>query len=170
MQRRVRGSLGGTHIHRVLGERLFRDALWIHDKRAIAGGVSLGLFISLTPTIPLQMLLAASGAIYFRVNLPIALALCWVTNPVTAVPIYLYEWRLGRYILEEMALVGDFFDLYPFEHGMGRVLRNAAYVCTGSLVVASGAAIAANIAVRLLWRAVAHAPLPRRLTKHKDKQ
>jgi uncharacterized protein len=151
---RMRKLLSGGWIHRTLGERLFHGHLWAHDKRAVAGGLALGLFIAFTPTIPLQMLLAAMGAIHFRVNVPIALAACWVTNPLTAGPIYLTSWRVGRYIIQNIGVVHDFFDSF----GPGRmnaVVKQSAYLWTGSLLFASVAALVAYLVVIALWRIVA---------------
>lgn len=150
-QERVRERVRRTHLSRLLGERLFRNYLWVHDKRAIAGGLTLGVFIAFTPTIPFQMLLAACGALYFRVNLPIALAACWITNPVTAVPIYLYAWRLGTFVLEEVVLIEELFDFYPLGSRMGSVVAQSAYLWAGSLIFATCAALIANLSVRALW-------------------
>lgn len=107
--------------------------------------------MAFTPTIPLQMLLAGIGAVYFRVNLPVALASCWVTNPITAVPIYYSAMRLGRYTLENVILIEDLFDFYALNRGFSGIVRRSAYLWTGALIYGTLAAAAANIAVRLLW-------------------
>jgi len=150
-QRQIKRWLRGTYIYRVFGEKLFHNRLWVHDRRAVAGGLALGLFVALTPTIPLQMLLAACGAIYFRLNLPIAVTACWVTNPLTLAPIYLTAWRLGRYVLEEVVFIEDFFDFYTQETRIGSVVRQSAYLWTGSLILGASAAVLAYVAVRLIW-------------------
>ena len=151
-QERTRRQLMDTHIYRVLGERLLHDYLWVHDKRAIAGGFSLGLFVAFTPTIPFQMLIAACGALYFKVNLPIALLMCWVTNPLTAYPIYRFALRIGRYVVEKTPLISDVFDLYAFQAGMARaIILYAVYLCVGSLIISTTAALTANATVRTLW-------------------
>ncbi len=87
----IRNSIKGTYVHRILGENLFRHYLWVHDRRAIKGGLVLGVFVALTPTIPFQMLLAALGALPWKLNLAVALVACWITNPITLVPIYLFS-------------------------------------------------------------------------------
>lgn len=152
-QARIRRSIKGTYIHRLLGEKLFGKYLWVHDRRAISGSMALGVFIALTPTIPFQMLLAALGALKLRVNLPLALAACWITNPLTSAPIYLFCWRWGRYLLEESFLISDLFHIYSFEdHGrLGSFLKHSAYLWAGSLTVAAFCAAIAYLAVHLFW-------------------
>ena len=150
IQEKMRKRLPGTWIHQTLGERLFHGHLWVHDQRAVAGGLAIGLFVAFTPTIPLQMFLAAVGAIYFRVNIPIALAACWVTNPLTAGPIYLASWKIGRYILENVMVTENVFGFF----GQGRmhsVVKQSAYLWTGSLVFASLAAMLAYWVTVLFW-------------------
>ena len=150
-QKRMKKRLRETYVYRVFGEKLFHSRLWVHDQRAIAGGLALGMFIAFTPTIPLQMLLAACGALYFRLNLPIALAACWVTNPVTMAPIYMTAWKVGRYILEEVAFVEDTFDLFSQRTRIGSIIRHSAYLWTGSLILATCVATLSYIVARLAW-------------------
>ena len=150
-QERMRETLRASHVYHILGERVFAKYVWIHDRRAISGGLALGVFIALTPTIPFQMLLAAVGALYFRVNLPIALATCWITNPVTAVPIYVFAWRLGRDILENVIVIEWLFGLYPLEGATGRIIRQTAYLWAGSLCLATLGAGFAFFFVKAVW-------------------
>jgi len=152
-QRRIKESLKGTYLYRLLGERLFTRYVWVHDRRAISGGLAVGVFVALTPTIPLQMFLAALGALRWKVNLVVALAACWITNPLTAVPIYVVAWRLGRFILEDAAFFESLFDIYSFESSIrfGAMFRQSAYLWTGSIIMASGASLFAYVAVHLLW-------------------
>ncbi|MBN1865840.1 DUF2062 domain-containing protein [Candidatus Sumerlaeota bacterium] len=147
MKKRLRGAW----LHRVFGEHLLRAHLWVHDRRAIAGGLALGLFVAFTPTFPAQMLLAALGAIYFRVNLPVALTACWVTNPLTLGPVYLASWRLGRFILEKGLAIDGVLDVFFHAGRMRSIAKQSACLWTGSLVLASVAALLAYGAVWVFW-------------------
>lgn len=147
----MRHALRNTLVHRLLGERIFHQQMWRFEVNAMAGGVSLGLFIAFTPTIPFQMLLAAIGAIALRFNLPISLAACWVTNPFTALPIFLTSRQLGRYLLADSWLTGFILDLFGFESKTGLFMENSLYLWAGSLIFALIAAIAGNIAIRAVW-------------------
>lgn len=87
------------HKHlRVFGERLTDPNLWHLNRRCVANGAFIGLFCALLP-IPFQMFPAGMLAIFFRANMPIAIALVWVTNPLTAVPVWYGTYRLGSYLL-----------------------------------------------------------------------
>lgn len=59
----------------------------------------VGVFWAFMP-VPLQMLFAAIVALWVRCNLPIALTLVWITNPLTLGPIYYSTYLLGTWLLE----------------------------------------------------------------------
>lgn len=131
---------------------MFTRVFWRVDCRSIAGGLAIGLFVAFTPSIPFQMFLAACGAIYFKVNLPIALAACWVTNPLTAVPIYTAAWKLGKHVVENVVPVREAFNAYQIEGRAARIIRQGFYLWTGSLIFSVVSAVTANVAVRILWK------------------
>lgn len=139
LQRRMRRSLRASAARRVFGERVFHRRLWRWGRHDIAGGLALGLFVAFTPTFPFQMLLAATGALFFRVNLPLALLACWVTNPATVTPIYVAAWKCGRLFLTETAFLGRWMDLYAPPGASGQIIRHALYLWTGSLLFATTA-------------------------------
>jgi len=147
----LRKSLKQTYLYRIWGHRLFAKVLWKTDKRSISGGLALGLFVAFTPTIPFQMLLAVCGGLYFRVNLPIALAACWVTNPLTALPIYSAAWTLGKYIVHNAIPVEEALQTYQMEGKTAMLIRQGFYLWTGSLIFSLVSALTANVAVRALW-------------------
>ena len=92
-----------THIKnhprlQFFGKLLHDPNLWHLHRRPIAGGVAVGLFAAFVP-IPLQMLLAAALAIWFRVNLPLSVSLIWLTNPITIPPLFYLIYSLGNFLL-----------------------------------------------------------------------
>lgn len=162
----MRHSLRDTYVHRLFGERIFHPHIWGFDINSLAGGLSLGLFVAFTPTIPFQMLLCAVAAIVMRVNLPIALAACWVTNPVTALPFYLTARQLGHCLLKNSRLTGFVLDIFGFETRTGHFMENALYLWAGSLIFSIIAAVLGNIAIRALWH-LTHR-LKEKIIRHDD--
>ncbi len=143
-----------SYLHRVFGRHIFSHDLWQLDARCLAGGISLGLFIALTPTIPFHMMLACVGVLYFRVNLPAALLACWaVSNPLTAVPIYVMDWRVGRSVLQSLPFMNHFLAAYA-DGKHGTIVTTSFYLWTGSLLLAAAAALASNLLLRWLWKEV----------------
>jgi uncharacterized protein len=153
-QKQLRESLKDTYLYRICGEKLWAAVLWRTDKRSIAGGLTLGVFIAFTPTIPFQMILVGLGALYFRVNLPIALTACWITNPLTVIPIYGASWKLGKYVIQNIDLFQEIIDAYLNQGRPALMIRQTIYLWTGSLIIASFTALCTNILVRGLWNFV----------------
>jgi len=82
-------------------EAWFVHLLHLSDSaHRIAFGVGIGTFIALTPTIGAQMLLTVLVATLLRANKVSGVPMAWITNPLTAVPIYSFNYVVGR------ALVG----------------------------------------------------------------
>lgn len=87
------------HRHlRHLGALLHDENLWHLNKRSVAGGVAAGLFWCMIP-MPAQMVAAALSAIFFRINLPISVALVWLTNPLTIPPVFYFNYLVGNWLL-----------------------------------------------------------------------
>lgn len=84
----------------ILGDILHDPNIFHLTKRSAAGGVAWGLFWACVP-IPGQMLVSALCAIYFRVNLPLAVVLVWITNPLTIPPYLFLAYKTGTVLLNE---------------------------------------------------------------------
>ncbi len=84
---------------RFLGEALHRPYLWVMNRRSLAMACAIGLFVAFIP-VPGQMALAALGAVWFHGNLPVSVALVWLTNPVTMPPIFYLTYKLGTWLLQ----------------------------------------------------------------------
>jgi hypothetical protein len=150
-QRKMKVGMRGTYIYRTLGKRLLHSHLWAMDKGALAGGLSLGLFVAFTPTIPFQMLTCAIGALIFRVNLPIAWAACWITNPATIVPFYAAWYKIGEYMFGRFDFLGDMLDQFRLHRTIKQAILGGIYLWAGSMTFALPGAVAGHAIVRGLW-------------------
>lgn len=65
----------------------------------IALGVALGVFVAFTPTVGLQMIIAAGLATLLHANRLAAVLPVWITNPVTVIPIYCFNYWIGRLVM-----------------------------------------------------------------------
>jgi len=68
------------------------------NRRMVSKAVFIGLFIAFIP-MPMQMLAVIAMMPFFKFNVPIALAMCWLSNPFTMPPMYYMEYLTGSYIL-----------------------------------------------------------------------
>ena len=148
----MKHGLRDGRLHRLLGERMFHPHVWGLDENSLAGGLALGLFIAFTPTIPFQMLLCVIGATLLRVNLFCALAAIMITNPFTAVPIYLAANRLGHALCDVTGLGVSTAAMFGFEGRTGKFMEVGLYLWTGCLVFSAVSACLGYAAVRAAWR------------------
>lgn len=129
------------------GDVLFHYTLWHPTRRSIQRGFFIGLFCS-APPIPLQIPIVAGLCIKFQANLPLALSLVWVTNPITIVPITLFEYWLGSRLLDIIRVV----DMTGMSEQMEFQFHNAIALLLGVLVLGMCAGITGYIVSGLVWR------------------
>ena len=113
--------------------------LWRLNCTGISRGTVIGLFVAFIP-LPFQMIIAAFLSLLCRANLPIALALTWITNPFTFVPINYFIYWVGKKILGESVE-----NMTVSASQLGK-----AYFI-GLPVVAIGAATLGYFIIRLVW-------------------
>ena len=99
--------LRGIKALRLLGEWIYEPNLWHINRHSTSLAFFVGLFVAFMP-IPSQMVLASFLSIWLRCNLPIAVGLCWITNPVTMGPIFWFTYKLGALVLGESAQAQSF--------------------------------------------------------------
>ena len=86
-----------------LTKPLFERDLWHPCRHTVAGALSIGLFCAMLP-LPFQMLLAALASMRARVNIPVSMAACWVTNPFTHPPLIALQINFGHWIREHVQI------------------------------------------------------------------
>ena len=139
-----------TFLGRVFGQLLLDPELWHLGRSSVARAVSIGLFMAWVP-VPFQMILAAGGAILARCNLAVAVALVWVSNPVTVAPLFYAAHELGAWVLDRPP--GDFrieLSLRWLLDELGKVWEP---LLLGCLVLGVASAVLGQILIRLAWRA-----------------
>lgn len=133
----------------LLGKPLQNPNLWYLNRDSVAGGVSIGLFFAFVP-VPFQMLLAAATAVAFGRNLPIAVLMVWVSNPVTMAPLFFAAYKLGTWILDETPRAIEFsISLHWLATKFSIVWKP---FLLGCLILGVGSAALGNAVVRIGWR------------------
>lgn len=104
MKRLIKRHMPSHHVIRnhqqlrFFGKLLHDPNLWHLNRRSVSGAFAVGCFNAWVP-VPFQMVLSAAAAILCRVNLPISVALVWITNPVTMPPIFYFAYVVGTWFL-----------------------------------------------------------------------
>ncbi len=129
--------------------RFLHDAnLWHLNRRSARGAFAAGLFAALMP-MPGQTLLAAAFAIIFRCNIPIAVALCWLTNPFTMAPIFYICYNIGSWVLGTPPLSVEFHA--TFEWLIASIDSVGKPFLVGSLIFAAVVSASAWLLIDRLW-------------------
>jgi uncharacterized protein (DUF2062 family) len=121
------------------------------SRRSVAGGIWIGVFIALIP-LPGQTLIALLAAMALRVNLPVAGIATWITNPITMVPFFYWEYGLGTLILD---LPIEDFDIDLSLHWVTSGFLNIwKPLLLGSFISATIVASLAYVVVSVTWRLI----------------
>jgi uncharacterized protein len=121
-----------------------RPFLWSFKRSQVLPALYWGSVISLLPLYGVQLLIAFAAALLFRANLTIIVALQFITNPLTVVPIYAATGWVGASLMR-LVHAGEHLPTALF-------YANALFV--GGVVVGLIVALLADISWRLIaWEA-----------------
>jgi uncharacterized protein (DUF2062 family) len=118
-------------------------------RRSVAGAIWLGVFVALLP-IPGQTIAALLAALVLRVNLPIAGITTWVTNPITMVPIFYWQYGLGTLLLD--LPLQEFEIVLSWEWITDSFLEIGRPLLLGSFISATLVASTVYVLISLAWR------------------
>jgi uncharacterized protein (DUF2062 family) len=72
------------------------------NSQFIARGFAVGTFAGCFPLFGLQMIIAVVLATLFRGNKIAAASATWISNPLTSVPIFLFNFKVGKFLLNSV--------------------------------------------------------------------
>ena len=91
----------------IFGKVIHDPQLWHLTRFSVSHAFLVGLFCAFMP-VPFQMILAAGGAIIFRANIAISVALVWITNPFTMPFLFGFAYLVGLWTLGQEAESTEF--------------------------------------------------------------
>ncbi|WP_330926140.1 DUF2062 domain-containing protein [Candidatus Sororendozoicomonas aggregata] len=134
---------------RFLGSTIENPNLWHLNRRSAAAAFFVGVFCAFIP-IPFQMVVAACLAIVFRSNLPLSVALVWITNPVTMPAIFYFTYKVGCYLLNVPISESTLeLSLHSVGAELSRIWKP---LYLGSLITGLAGGALGYFAIRLYWR------------------
>lgn len=99
---------------------LLRTVLSLDDTpHAKALGVAIGMFLAMTPTVGLQIVIVLTLAFLarglFRFNIPAAIATVYVSNPLTIPLIYWADYKVGTLFVDATVDKAAFLRILEYE-------------------------------------------------------
>lgn len=139
-------QLKGIHL---LGDWVFAANLWHINRYSASMAFFVGLFVAFIP-IPGQTILAAVMAILLSCNLPLAVVIVFVTNPVTAAPMFFLAYKVGALILDTPVQQVDFeLSFHWLANGLSAIWKP---FLMGCLVCGLSAGSLGYFVISMLWR------------------
>lgn len=133
----------------IFGTLLYNPNLWHLNRYSVSRAFAIGLFMASMP-IPFQMIPAALVAILIHANLPIAVALVWVSNPITMPPFFYFTYKVGTWILQTPPQLFE-FEL-SWDWLVHELARDWQPFLLGSVVVGAILSLLGYLGMRIFWR------------------
>jgi len=139
------------------GERIRHSELWRFTRRSVPRAVAVGLFVGIFLMVPgIQIFGAALLAMPFRANIPVAVAMTFVSNPATT-PFFIVAAIAVGNRMGFHADVAAFHELATTHASVGRWLAwlfsdAAPAMLSGLLVISIAVSLAGYIVSLVGWR------------------
>ena len=134
---------------KVFGNVLYNPNLWCLNRRSASGAFAVGLFMAFVP-LPSQMIMSAGLAIACGVNLPLSVALVWVSNPVTMPVLFYFAYKLGAWVLQ-VPPQNFHFEL-TWDFLLDQMATIGPSLLLGCLICGVVSAVLGYFGIHALWR------------------
>ena len=132
-----------------MGPIFARPNLFHINRASVSTSFFIGIFVAFLP-IPGQTLIAAFLALLFSSNLPIAVALVWISNPLTIAPLFIFTYGVG------VLLLGMEFIDFTLEFSWSWIITQGKLIwlplLTGSFITGLVCGSLGYILINLLWK------------------
>ena len=117
------------------------------NRKSITKGVLIGLLWGFIP-MPMQMLAVLSVTPFVKFNVPIAISMVWLSNPITMPFMYYMEYQTGNYLLGTTGVA-------DIEYTLDWLFNNFWEICKplylGTAVYSIGISILVYYVINFLW-------------------
>lgn len=145
----TREQLREVRSLRFLGDMIFEPNLWHFNRHSVSFAFLVGIFCCFLP-MPFQMLPCVLLCVWIRCNVPIAIALVWVSNPITMPPMFYSTYRLGSWLLGRQDKVSHIDLSWQWLSSQIQVVWEP--LLLGSLLTGLTLGCIGFLAVRIYWR------------------
>lgn len=129
---------------------LVADPYLLHlNRHSVSVAFFVGLFCALLP-IPGQTLVATVMALLLRCNLPLSVALVWLTNPLTMTPVLILTYKLGSWVLGTPPVDMHFHLTWEWFSDQGK--RIMVPLFTGGVLGGLAVGALGYLTIQGLWR------------------
>lgn len=129
---------------------LVRDPDLFHlNRHSVSLAFAIGIFCALIP-LPGQMFIALFIALWMHANVPIAVSLIWISNPVTIPPIFYLTYKLGTLLIGHKETAFSISLSWEWFASAGQHILLPLIV--GSLLTGLVLAVAGYFLILYLWR------------------
>ena len=117
------------------------------NRRSMTRGIAIGWFWGSIP-MPMQMAGVMLVTPFMKFNVPIAIAVVWLSNPLTYPPIFYGEYLIGNLLLGRESIEGIELTMQWFQSHWGQI---ATSLYVGAFFVATVFNLIVYLLVNWLW-------------------
>jgi len=136
-----------SKIDKLLDKYNLPRAYFAKNRKSITRGISIGAFWALIP-MPMQMAGVMAVTPFVKFNVPIAIAVVWLSNPITYPPMFYIEYVTGNWLLGRDSLANIELSMEWFKANWDLI---ATSMYTGALFYATVVNFIMYHALNWLW-------------------
>ena len=122
------------------------------DPVYIAKGIAIGVFVGITPTIPLHTGIAIALAFIFKASKPAAVIGVWSGNPVTVPFLYFGSYKIGMFLIGKKATLDNSY--WTIQELLQQGIDVTIAMILGGIILGILPAIAAYFITRNVFTAI----------------